>query len=435
MPQVLRAQAVDSIPIKVPEGMKPVLKQDASGKWMLEVVSTEAAAATTPATDKQPGGKSEGSAEKKARTLDDVLDEKLKGLDWETPVPTSPAFVALGISPEAVATPQSRRELALSLLNGSDRQGKIQTGFALDFSPYAIFGPEISHNEYLDNRLLRAAYNTTISLGTTKVSEDSEAQRVALGVSVRLFDNEEDVIGQAIRTWLRHREKPDVANPFDQEATAKGDEMMASREVRLNSQLTSLFTQLRAHTWGRRTASIAWAPTWLSQSGKWNDLKYDGSSAWFGASFQLNGPTDQEIYDAVAKGDADAIARRRFFHLLAQAQFREGETVEGDDKKNYKQDTLLAAVRLRYGTVRLNGSGELGYMRVWDGPQGDGDALRYGLNVEQRVGDNTWLVISVGHDMGISGSLPDESYAVGGLRFGTRQKPKIDLRNLPAKAE
>ena len=428
------ARAADSIPIKVPTGMVPVLKKQADGSWLLEVVST-ADAASPEAAEAETGGAAGTAAAtdipattggtKSVGSNEQALEAQMKALDWDAPVPTSPAFTALGISPENVSTPMTPREFALSLLNGTDRQGRIQSGFAVDFAPLTWLEPGFSHEDYSRSWLFRSVYNTSISIGTTKESEDGDAQRVALGVSMRLWNSEEDDVVEALSGFAKNfvdQNPLPINDPRTSDDDAAHAAALAARHNVAERSMAE-FARLRTQTWGRGSASIAWAPTWISESGKWNDLSYDGSIAWAAASFQLNGPSEAELNE-LAKNGAQVDAKRRFWHLLTQAQFREGEHVEaeGEDAESYVQDSLLIAARLRYGTVDFNGSAEIGYLRVWDGPQGDGDAVRYGLTLERKVADNTWLVVSAGQETGVSGGIKDESFIVGGIRFGLGQK-------------
>jgi hypothetical protein len=427
LPACPAAQAADSIPIKVPAGMVPVLKKQADGSWLLEVVSAAETASTSSKKAASEDAASAAAAEptKSAGATEQALEAQMKDLDWDAPVPTSPAFTALGISPENVSTPMTPREFALSLLNGTDRQGRIQSGFAVDFAPLTWLEPGFSHEDYSGSRLFRSLYNTSISIGTTKESEDGDAQRVALGVSMRLWNSEEDDVVEALSGFAKNfvdQNPLPINDPRTSDDDAAHAAALSARHNLAESEMAK-FARLRTQTWGRGSASIAWAPTWISESGKWDDLRYDGSIAWAAASFQLNGPNEAELNE-LARNGAQVDAKRRFWHLLTQAQFREGEHVEaeGEDAESYVQDSLLIAARLRYGTVDFNGSAEIGYLRVWNGPQGDGDAVRYGLTLERKVADNTWLVVSAGQETGVSGGLKDESFVVGGIRFGLGQK-------------
>ncbi|MFQ5552081.1 MAG: hypothetical protein ACE5FJ_12680 [Gemmatimonadales bacterium] len=54
--------------------------------------------------------------------------------------PASPAFVLLGVEPASIARPSTPAGLAVSLLNGSDNFSVLPRDFALELSPYWLFG-------------------------------------------------------------------------------------------------------------------------------------------------------------------------------------------------------------------------------------------------------------------------------------------------------
>jgi len=54
-------------------------------------------------------------------------------------VPTSPAFAVLGVTPEQVIRPDTPKAFGTALLNGVDPNGNLQSGIAIDFSPYYLF--------------------------------------------------------------------------------------------------------------------------------------------------------------------------------------------------------------------------------------------------------------------------------------------------------
>jgi hypothetical protein len=117
---------------------------------------------------------------------------KLAAAMVDLPVPDSPAFTVLGLTPEEVARPTSARKLAASLLNGVDRKGVLQSGVALDTLPYlALAGHLIELTEYRVRAryLLRFAARTQLSVATSKASDvNDKAMRVALGMRMTLVD-------------------------------------------------------------------------------------------------------------------------------------------------------------------------------------------------------------------------------------------------------
>jgi hypothetical protein len=119
-----------------------------------------------------------------------ILNLPTRKLVLDFSVPESPAFAVLGFTPERVARPTSPRELAANLLNGVDDRGNLQTGIALDTTPYLLFrGGEVTLRAYRDDYLTRLAARTQFSLGTTKgTSSDDKSVRLGLGVKTTFWD-------------------------------------------------------------------------------------------------------------------------------------------------------------------------------------------------------------------------------------------------------
>lgn len=134
------------------------------------------------------GDTGQPSASDNAKTAVDRLLTRKLVLDLS--VPESPAFEALGFTPERIVRPSSPRELAANLLNGVDRRGNLQTGVAIDTTPYLFAGgSKVSLGAYRDDYMTRLAMRTQFSLGTTKgTSDDDKSVRVGLGVKTTLWD-------------------------------------------------------------------------------------------------------------------------------------------------------------------------------------------------------------------------------------------------------
>lgn len=121
-------------------------------------------------------------------------------------VPESPAFTFLSTSPAEIARPSSPREFAAALANGVDAQGRVQQGFALEFSPFPVVpGFVVPLREYQRSFLKRAAYRTQISLGTTRASGDSSSTDLALGVRTTLIDEADPMQSRRFTDSLSNR--------------------------------------------------------------------------------------------------------------------------------------------------------------------------------------------------------------------------------------
>src|SRR5438552_980093 len=107
----------------------------------------------------------------------------------DLPVPESPAFTALGVTPAKVARPSSGKDLAASLLNGVDSNGNLQTGFAIDMIPYLLAAQShLRISEYRSSYLTRFIARASLSFGMVKGVTDDKSSHFATGLRLSLFD-------------------------------------------------------------------------------------------------------------------------------------------------------------------------------------------------------------------------------------------------------
>lgn len=388
--------------------------------------SGAARAGANPVTPASSADAAQPTAGDKAE-LQKTLDAELKTLDWGRALTAVPAFVALDVAPETVARPATPRDFAAALLNGVDRKGVLQTGIAIETSPYQLFfGNGTSLDDYRTSYWTRLLYRTSISLATAKASEDDDkAQRLALGINITLFDGD-DLYQDTNVDQLHHELLQKYGVKTGEELAQTIHPSMSDEEIQrrltvatmdfdnhakeLNQEFIEGVSALKAH-WGRTAWNIAWAPSWISTSGRADDLRGDGFAAWTTFAY---GFENTAIQDRI--------------QVLAHLRYRQGEHVADPDDatKNVDQDSLLAAASVRFHLERqqMNFGVEAAYLRVWDGPNGDGHTQRIGGVVEKKLSDNTWLVLSVGQDFG-GGGQQDELFAIGSLRIGTEDKARF----------
>ena len=377
----------------------------------IALLSAEAAPSTSSQTETAAANASPAPAAKSV--TDQALTKAVTALNFDRPLSAAPAFVALGVTPETVSHPATPREFAASLLNGVDRKGTLQTGFALEAAPYQVFfGPQTTLDNYQHSYLTRLLYNVNMSVATTKAStNDDKAQRVAFGMEFTLFDKGDP------------RMDPRVQGLFDQVTTTnpppKFDPEMSDAEYNAlvkaqyekydpNKAYSEGLERIRAASWGKTAWNVAWAPTWVSATGNASDLKYEGLTAW--TTFSYGFETVSALKDRV--------------QFIAHLRYREGEQVldANNPALKFKQNTLFAAARLRWGRPDLNFSAEGAYIRIWDGPQGDDQAYRLGAVLEKKLSSNLWFVLSAGEDFGVAGQA-NQLFTLGSLRFGSADTP------------
>jgi hypothetical protein len=342
------------------------------------------------------------------------LQKELKGLNLDRSIPESPAFTALGISPETVTRPASVREFGTALLNGVDKSGKLQSGLAIDFAPYQILaGSQTTWPEYKHNLLTRILYNTQLSLGTTKATTDDKALRLAGGLNITLWDNGDPRLNDKIADLYRNdfvTHPPPSINPFqtDAEVHAAMDAYMESSAAD-EKQLQAQLAQIRKQTWAKSSWTVAAAPTWITPDGNAQNLKWDGVTVWsaFAYGFEGNGALENKA------------------QLIVNARYRNYEMTPEPlaPKTFFRQDTLTIGGRLRFGSPDFNASIEGAFIQTWSDAHGSNSAYRLGANLERKIAENLWLTLALGQDFGTE-TTSKQLFVVSGLRLGTADKPQ-----------
>jgi hypothetical protein len=331
----------------------------------------------------------------------DLLDT----INLDRPISAVPAFTALDLSPETVSQPSTPRELGAALLNGVDHHGVLQTGVAIETAPFRVF-----HMMPTDIRSYQAEggagywnrflYNFSFSVATSKASEKSDAVQLALGFSALLYrDKESDP-----RTSEGQKKIFDYVNEHFPVLPSGGGIPKESAEAK--KILQDAADEFRKEQWKGTTWAAAIAPTWTSESGKAADLAGTGFSAWTTIAYGWN---DTLLGDAIRD------------QILGQVRYRKDEFVVDPNDKTHsaKQDSFIAAARLRLGSVDFNVFGEAGYFYQWHGLNGNGGGCRAAGGIEKHLTSNMWLVLSVGEQFGSSTTKTDELYAIGSIRIGT----------------
>ncbi len=369
----------------------------------------------TPGAGEQPSGALVGGNKALSKALSDKSYHDL----LDRPINAEPAFVALGLTAESSPGVSSPRELASALLSGVDDKGKLQEGMAVSVNLGKVLqdiGVNLPKWDYLDGRterwvgtksyLYHLLQRTTLSLATAKAtSGDTKALRLAGGINMVLWD-------------------------FKDERRAGGTEddyfeKLLAKELGKGASDAELVLALREKRWAKSGMNLGWAPTWISASGSTADLVSEGSTTFFGAQWVSH------THGLESAGDVDTTAKdhANLFLLGVAARYREGEMLEKDDPKtpgkkipDGKQDSLMVAGRLGYGSADFHGIVEAGYLRVFDSPKGDQDAWRVSGVISRKVSKNVYFVMSVGQDFGVQNEL----FATGSFRFGTSEGSGIE---------
>ena len=343
--------------------------------------------------------------------------QKLRTGDVDLAVPESPAFVALGLSPDTIIRPTTPREFATALLNGVDREGDFQTGVAIDTVPYLIWqGDKVSLQQYRDSTVTQILSRTSTSFATTKgASEDDGSVRLAIGVHSTLYDSEDprlnnDALLQCyseIRLFSPQQLGLDEAGQKLQQIEKEKFE----REVLIPQSDACREQFRRTARWNGTAWTVAAATTWASPTGFAGDLDGGSLAIWTSASYGFDGVPG-------LRDSAQLIAHLRYLsnELVVDADLPGGQEF---------RDTTFAGGRLRAGTTSFGLSFEVAYIRMTAPERPDDTATRLTFAAERRLAENFWLNVSFGGDAGADPGNTKGMSVLSAFKYAFTRDPSL----------
>ncbi len=307
-------------------------------------------------------------------------------------VPESPAFSALGVTPDQVARPTSARDLATSLLNGIDRAGNLQTGVAVDAAPFMLLaGSTMSLRQYQEpgEYLTRFLARWQVSFASTKGGGAGDpSARVALGTRVTLFDAgdprmDATLLGCLVREAARVL---DSAPPISPMATSEEREIaLAGREALVREGVGPCRDAAARRRWNRTAWTAGLAPTWTSADGTASNLGYSGTALWTSVGYGFEDLPVLEEHAMVA------FYLKRRGREIAPDQLVPGAFVT--------QDTVSAGARLLFGSAHSQFNFETLWVRNTRLDLLEDRYWNVSMGLEQRLTGNIWLSLAVGRQV------------------------------------
>jgi hypothetical protein len=317
-------------------------------------------------------------------------------------VPESPAFTALGLTPQSVTRPASPRELATSLLNGIDDNGNFQTGIALDTSPYLLFaGDHLDIKDYWNSYAKRLLARFQVSLATAKGAEtEDKSAKIALGFRATPFDLGDPRLDQDLAGCFTQKmdfESGPVFPGLDPSANA------AVKVATAETAAKACRSESKKRNWNRSAWDIGFAPTWTSEDGSLGNLKGSGVGVWTSGAYGFEGIRFLEDTS----------------QLILHARYRTKEFVPDpmNDGNLIEQDSALVGGRLRVGAewAAVNLEGAWTYADPRHGKASD--SYRVAGGGEIRLVTNLWLVVTIG-EKGSQGDRGSEGFLLSSLKWG-----------------
>ena len=416
-------------------------------------------------------GASAINAQENPDVMRQAMEQRLQSFDIDLAVPDTPAFAILGLSPDNIVRPTTPKELALGLLNGSDRNGTLQTGIAIDTVPYLLFtGDALSLAAYRDSIPTRLLANTQLSLATAKASDDSEAVRLAVGLRVTpwnlgdprmgevtevngVVDTKTSLLGclvgnlrgeydtyadalevqgfnEALIASLESgAQPPSDGRTKEQEIAELRKEieaMSSSVEGYSAIQATTVTTcreEARKRDWNASSLTFGVAPVWTSEDGDVGELDYTGVG----------------IYGTLGYGFEGIEGLEDSAQLLAHGRLLTNQMVPSAADESILVDednwSLGAQIRVAGPTMAerdVDGGPDLSFlaeaMFTSADRQGVGrdDFMTYSVGAEYQVADGSYIKLTLGTEDGRDEG-GDNSFVIGAFTIDFSDVPTPDF--------
>lgn len=379
----------------------------------------------------------------------DAAKTPAREVDTDLAVPEAPAFTVLGVTPETVARPTNVKEFATNILNGVDPNGNLQTGLAIQTSPYLLFdGRNRTIEKYQGDRLRRIAARTGVSLATTKGVADDDAVRFAAALTVTPWDRGDpraDNTKNSEHNWYDERydltgcladrladvseSNTAIQNRFAPNLIAgtepppgeveKFIEDNVPTNIRANVQRCR--DDFREATWNASAWNIGVAPTWVSPSGDVGGLEWSGVA----------------LYSTLAYGFEEFEMFRDDAQILLHARYRMDEQFADSDTPNvfFEQDTLTIGGQLRFASPSIGGLdltvgpdlnflAEAAYIREERDGRPDEELFRYSVGAEVKLAEDIYLKGTIGTEDGRDAS-DDQAFVLFNLKWNLSADPTL----------
>jgi hypothetical protein len=316
-------------------------------------------------------------------------------------VPASAAATVVGSS-STLVRPGTPREVVTSLLSDFDKDGKLQSGFSLAFTPYTLLrsGP-VTADAYNNDATTRFLTRMQVSLAGKEdaaiVTAGSKAVRLGVGLTAVLFDDGDLRLNNSLlRSIVQklHKGIPgsDILAYDGAKKPFTDDDLKGARK---------LWDAAKAENWNAGSAGLGVAPAFLSITGKLADAKSDGVMVW--ASYSGRPPAGSPEHQTI--------------QWIFGGNARFNQRVQTSDIWG-RNDSLNFGGQLRYGGEAGNFFAEGQYRRRTSATAATTEKFVYELGLERRLSEGLWLNLSWTNDDAVKGGQTIRS----GVRYGFGDK-------------
>lgn len=316
-------------------------------------------------------------------------------------VPDDPAFAFLGAAPKRVAHPGTASKLALTLAEGIDIDGRVNTGLAVSFLPSNIIRYSPRPERYRNGTPSFWLYNTQFSLATVRSSGDTGSTDLGYGARMNLRGPEPYTdtafrhdIESAMDRCLARAEGVDTATMVVEHRVGGRITRDTVRTWKVNRNVVDRALAIDCAT--RAKAQIVKA--WMDRH--WNDATLAISAATGTRFGQSSVRRTRSLGTGIwlvgglpirwAKGNQASREASNLGQIAAQLHYATLPRATPATQR-HAWDWGLRAMA---GAARYNAFGEL--TRTLKRRQGQPDARAWSTGVEYMAAESIWLSVGIG---------------------------------------
>jgi hypothetical protein len=303
-------------------------------------------------------------------------------------IPDSPAFAALGVTPPLITRPASPHKLAFSLVEGFDQNGKIQSGIAVDMSPYLLMREkELTLEKYQNSKGAQGLSRIQLSFAVTRGAvENDTATRLATSVRWTIWDDGDIRLDKDLLACINgdSRESSDPGPA----GTASGQ--TGSGSVRPYTEDDSPEIRIKLcrqesikRNWNKSAADVGIAPSWIDKGGSTGgSLSTNGYSAWASVSYGF------DRFEQLKNNS----------QITFLARYRKDETVPAPDLANLflLRDRSSLGFQYRYGDPERTFFFQGLYLQSKTEGQGTNSSFPLSFGTDFKIIGNVWIVLEAG---------------------------------------
>jgi hypothetical protein len=286
------------------------------------------------------------------------------------PIPGSPAFAAIGVTPPLITRPASPRKLSFSALAGNDQNGTFQTAIAVDMSPYLLMkGSELSLEQYQKSARERDLSRLQLSIAASKGQMANDTvTRFATAARWIIWDDGDIRLDQDLVSCIAMEQQEEEIRRSEGGGPA-------------GALRTGCSEKIVRRNWNKSAADAGLAINFINEEGKGGGFNSDGINVWSSVAYGFD--RFEQMKD---NSQITVLARYRLNEAVPTADFT---------NRFYTRDRLSLGFLYRYGEPQLALLLQGQYLRTNADGQ-SGDSFRSSIGGEYELLKGIWMELEIG---------------------------------------